>query len=73
MRIESGLVAINLNQQEQRRIVPVLVHVETQTISLLTLESRASVAQQTLLVLFDGVRPGAQVGGVEECHRAISE
>jgi hypothetical protein len=28
MRFERGLVAIDLDEQEKRRVVPVLVHVE---------------------------------------------
>ena len=43
MRIERGLVAVDLDQQEERRVVGILVHVEPQAAAGLEVQAVAGV------------------------------
>ena len=70
MRLQRCLVSVDLEQEEQRRIVPILVHVEAQATSGLALEAGPRMAQEASLVGLDGVGLGAQVGGMQYGHGA---
>lgn len=74
MGIEGGFVGIDLDQQEQRRVLEILMNVEKPAAPL-DFEACARMAHETIAKRVDGICANLEVSGMKERHvghRAIA-
>jgi hypothetical protein len=67
VRLEGSVISIDLDEEEQGRILKLLVNIEF-IAARLAFEACASVKNETLAKLFDSVSTNPEVSGVKERH-----
>jgi hypothetical protein len=67
VHLECGVISIDLDEEEQGRILNLLVNIEF-VAARLAFEACASVKNETLAKLFDSVSTNPEVSGVKERH-----
>lgn len=71
MSIEGGVIGIDLDQQEQRRVLDILMNVEKPT-ARLDFEACARMAQETIAKRDDDISANLEVSGMKERHMQVT-
>ena len=67
VRVERGVIGIDLDEEEQGRILGLLVNVKHMA-ARLALEARAGMTKETFAKRLNDVLTNLEVGGVQERH-----
>lgn len=71
MGIERGVIGIDLDQQEQRRVLDILMNVEKLT-ARLDVEACAGMAQETIAKIVRDISANFKMSGMKERHVQVT-